>query len=98
MENKKGFKQSRREFCKASGIGAAVLGMGITGLSLDSANASEVGPIGNETRANRAFQIRQQAAIEQKQLPLPEHPDNGDEALFPNKIANYSKGLPHNNL
>ncbi|MBI4526214.1 MAG: vanadium-dependent haloperoxidase [Deltaproteobacteria bacterium] len=28
----------------------------------------------------------------------PAHPDNGDEALYPNKIATYSKGLPHNAL
>ena len=25
-----------------------------------------------------------------------QHPDNGDERLYPNKIGNYSKGLPHN--
>ncbi|PWT89683.1 MAG: phosphoesterase [Blastocatellia bacterium] len=26
-----------------------------------------------------------------------QHPANGDEELYPNKIASYSKGLPHNN-
>src|SRR5262249_45467708 len=31
-------------------------------------------------------------------LPDAEHPTNGDEELYPNKIASYSKGLPHNNL
>src|SRR5260370_36500782 len=32
------------------------------------------------------------------QLPVATHPDNGDEAAFPNKIGNFSKGLPHNGL
>ena len=27
-----------------------------------------------------------------------DHPDNGDEARYPNKIGTYSKGLPHNRL
>jgi hypothetical protein len=27
---------------------------------------------------------------------IPEHPTNGDEEQFPNKIGNYSKGLRHN--
>jgi len=26
------------------------------------------------------------------------HPNNGDEDLYSNKIGNYSKGLPHNNV
>jgi hypothetical protein len=26
-----------------------------------------------------------------------QHPNNLDENLYPNKIGNYSKGLPHNN-
>jgi hypothetical protein len=49
-------------------------------------------------RRSQAFQLRQQAAMAQMQLPLPAHPDNGDEALFANKIGNFSKGLPHNQL
>ncbi len=30
--------------------------------------------------------------------PLADHPTNGDEQLYPHKIASYSKGLPHNHL
>ncbi|MBI4517546.1 MAG: vanadium-dependent haloperoxidase [Deltaproteobacteria bacterium] len=30
--------------------------------------------------------------------PLPSHSTNGDEARYPNRIGNYSKGLPHNSL
>lgn len=31
-------------------------------------------------------------------IALPGHPNNGDEERYAKKIANYSKGLPHNNL
>lgn len=51
-----------------------------------------------QQRANDAFKIRRDAAQDQKSLPLPPHPTNNDETLYPNKIGSYSKGLPHNNL
>jgi hypothetical protein len=34
----------------------------------------------------------------QLQQAVPAHPNNGDEAAYPNKIGNFSKGLPHNAL
>jgi len=49
-------------------------------------------------RRNRAFQHRMRAAITEKRVPMPPHLTNGDEALYPNRIGNYSKGLPHNGL
>jgi hypothetical protein len=52
----------------------------------------------DEQRREEAFQVRLQAALNEKQLPIPEHPANGDEEIYPNKIGNYSKGLPHNEL
>jgi membrane-associated phospholipid phosphatase len=48
------------------------------------------------TRREQAFRIRVAAATYQKNLPLPPHPINGDEERYQKKIANYSKGLPHN--
>jgi hypothetical protein len=42
--------------------------------------------------------VRVEAARNERQLPLPDHPSNGDEARFANRIASYSKGLPHNAL
>jgi hypothetical protein len=47
-------------------------------------------------RADAAFTIRCKAATAQREIPIPVHVNNGDEALYPNKIASYSKGLPHN--
>ena len=55
-------------------------------------------PFGVQTPAARAAtaeQIRCDAAKFEKAVPLPPHHDNGDEALYPNKIGSYSKGLPH---
>jgi hypothetical protein len=42
--------------------------------------------------------VRWAAANFQRSLPLPEHPDNGDEARYPSRFASYSKGLPHDSL
>lgn len=49
-------------------------------------------------RATQAYNLREQAARDQRDLPEPTATSNGDETLYPNKIGNYSKGLPHNNL
>ncbi len=58
----------------------------------------EIGAANARKRRQEAYRIRQEAALFQKNLPLPDHPSNGDEDLYPNKIGNYSKGLPHNQL
>jgi membrane-associated phospholipid phosphatase len=50
-------------------------------------------------RANECAKLRRDAALAGLQTTPPnlQHPNNQDELLYPNKIANYSKGLPHNN-
>ena len=58
----------------------------------------EIGPTGDRQRNQDAFAIREEAALFQKELPLPGHPCNGDENLFPNKIASFTKVLPHDQL
>jgi hypothetical protein len=52
----------------------------------------------DEKRAAQAFQTRMQAAQIERNLPNPDHPTNGDEQRYANRIGNYSKGLPHNDL
>jgi hypothetical protein len=42
--------------------------------------------------------LRRQTALSEYQAFAYNHPINGDEALYPNKIGNYSKGLPHDAL
>jgi len=46
-------------------------------------------------RAKQAQNIRIDAANAQRAVPIPDHPDNGDEVRYPSKIGNYSKGLKH---
>jgi membrane-associated phospholipid phosphatase len=50
-----------------------------------------------DQRAAASFQYRVDCA-KQSAIPLSrtfERPNNGDELLYPNRIGNYSKGLPH---
>ncbi|MCT4605346.1 MAG: vanadium-dependent haloperoxidase [Marinisporobacter sp.] len=62
-------------------------------------NAScEIGPLTPLQQSEKAYKIRKDAANFQKDLPLPSHPCNGDSALYPKKIANFSKSFPHNEL
>jgi PAP2 superfamily len=49
-------------------------------------------------RAEKAYQIRHEAALRQKNLPLQDHPTNDDEKLYSNKVGSFTKGLPHNQL
>ncbi|MBD0380912.1 vanadium-dependent haloperoxidase [Paenibacillus sedimenti] len=58
----------------------------------------EIGPLTPARRRNKAFRIRLQRAIFQKNRLLPGHPCNGDESRYPQKIAVFTKGLPHNKL
>ncbi len=94
-------QSSRRTFLgKVSVAGAASLAAGVIGIEplfgSDSArvNAAQ----GSNQRANDAAKLRRDAALAQLQATPQnlQHPTNGDEDLYPDKIASYSKGLPHN--
>lgn len=67
-------------------------------LDLNSEGACDIGPASPQQRRHEAFQRRQNAASFEKDVPLPEQHCNCDEGLFPTKIANYSKALPHDQL
>jgi hypothetical protein len=47
-------------------------------------------------RRERAYQLRMNAAKAHRGKALVPQASNGDEARYPNRIGNYSKGLPHN--
>src|SRR3954464_6130583 len=51
-----------------------------------------------ERRREEAYKIRTDAAREERDLPIPDHVSNGDEARYASRIGNFSKGLPHNEL
>src|SRR5262245_57601607 len=64
----------------------------------DIAPETDIGPLTGHKRAKQASSLRIGAAKAELQLPVADHPTNGDEQLYANKIGNFSKGLPHNNL
>ncbi|AUX40670.1 hypothetical protein SOCE26_020710 [Sorangium cellulosum] len=51
-----------------------------------------------EARRYRALLLRHQAAVDEFTLGTFPKETNGDEARYPERIGNYSKGLPHNDL
>jgi hypothetical protein len=57
-----------------------------------------VGPTSGRKRAKQAYNLRVEMAGRERDRALADHPSNGDEELYPNKIGSYSKGLPHDDL
>ena len=100
--------KSRRNFFKnASGAAAAALTAGGVGLPAllapTCASAQEEGgddhrSLTGRERADESLEIRRDAARREREVSIPHHPNNGDEDLYPNRIGNYSKGLPHDGL
>src|SRR6184192_4434912 len=93
---------SRRRFIgRVGGATAATWTAGAIGLSplLGSKSVrAEAATVLGRQRAIEAYNLRKDAALADYHLPIVSHPNNGDEDLYSNKIGNYSKGLPHNNL
>lgn len=90
---------SRRGFLQ--GLGGTAAGLGLLGAApglVDSAEAEVIGPLTDTERAAQALAIRRRAAFFQSQQPLPALATNGDEELYGNHIASYTKALPHNDL
>src|SRR5271155_3311636 len=97
---------ARRKFIgKVSGLAAAGLVAGAVALEPLAGSEAAAGPQeehggvgspGANLRADRSLVLRVEAAQQERQVPIPAHPSNGDEQLFSNRIGNFSKGLPHN--
>jgi hypothetical protein len=95
---------ARRKFIGQFGVtGAAALATGVIGvepfLRSERSQIQGAAAAGSNRRANDCAKLRRdaaQAGLQNTPQNL-QHPPNGDESLYPNKIANYSKGLPHNN-
>lgn len=91
---------NRRAFLAGIGGAVALSAIGLPPIELlnrAEAKADEIGPLNAKRRRNKAYKIRRDAALYQKNLPLPNHPDNGEEKDYP-YLANFSKGLPHNDF
>jgi hypothetical protein len=75
--------------------GAAVLEPFAKASELDlSAEAASTGA--GRNRRNASWKIRKEAADHWAAFKPVEHPTNGDETRFANRIGSYHKGLPHN--
>jgi hypothetical protein len=48
-----------------------------------------------DERIRKAFQIREEAAVLNRQVPSPRSVPNEDEVRFSTRIGNFTKGLPH---
>jgi hypothetical protein len=97
----------RRNFLGRSlGLGAAGLVLGprsaaqsAGGVGGASACPKEyLGPLGASQRRMKSYHKRVEAAQDERDQPLPCHDRNGDESLYADQRASYSKGLVHDGL
>jgi hypothetical protein len=81
---------NRRKFLTQ--VGAATIAASVIKVDVQAAT-------GSNQRANDCAKLRRDAALAGMQATPQnlQHPNNQDENIYPNKIGNYSKGLPHNN-
>ena len=98
---------SRRSFLCRAGTSTAVAaaGVGFPALLLTEKVQArgfdrdrEDEDVDDSSRKARSFQIRLKAAIAERKVPVPRQINNGDEALYPNFIGNFSQVLPHNGI
>ena len=68
------------------------------GAALGAPQSQEGNKSSTAQRRHEAYRVRVDAAQAERDALQPSHPDNGDEDLYPNRIGNYSKGLPHDDL
>ncbi len=93
---------NRRTFLRTIGATTVVAGaVGVEPFLQSEQSQVHAAPAnrGPNQRANDCAKLRRDAA-QTGLLNTPQnlqHPANVDEHLYPNKIGNYSKGLPHNN-
>ena len=97
-------KTDRRSFLgklgKAAIVGASIGVVGakpFAGGKSSEVAAQRTGAGLTVTRAQKAYQWRSAVALQGYQATSQtiRHNSNFDESLYPNRIANYSKGLPH---
>ena len=93
----------RRRFLSGLGVSAAAAAVALRSPSMPGGNpgaaqAGVIGPLPGGARRDAALAMRKDMAQLAADRPLPDHPTNGEEEDFANRIASYSKGLPHNSL
>jgi membrane-associated phospholipid phosphatase len=97
---------SRRAFLK--GIGAAGVAAPFVAIATKAAaKGPKIPDVLSDThstqlnlndRSKEAYDRRVSAAKDDRRVRVPNHPNNGDEALYPSGIANFTKGFAHNSF
>ncbi|HYG62748.1 MAG TPA: vanadium-dependent haloperoxidase [Thermoanaerobaculia bacterium] len=97
---------SRRRFLGLGGAAAVAATSGLAGFEApahaveapDLGLAAEAATLTPAARARRnaCMKMRKDMAEAWWKKGMPDHPVNGDEDRYPNKIASYSKSMPHN--
>ncbi len=92
---------SRRRFlgqvsgATAATIAANAIGLPAVSVLTETSAKAAIGPENTGQRRARAKQVRDRATQDEFSLAPNAHPDNGDEARYPNRIGNFSKTLRH---
>jgi hypothetical protein len=88
----------RRTFLTYLGVARTLTAFGGAEFLSSPRALAASGPLDASQRSHRAFVIRRDAAIFQRDLPPTPSVSNGDEDAYANRIASFSKTLPHNDL
>jgi hypothetical protein len=96
---------SRRKFLgNVRGAAVAVATIGATGLEPllggkhSIARAEQNGSLTGAARADESREIRINAANEEREVRIPNHPTNGDQNRYADQANTYTKGLPHDSF
>jgi hypothetical protein len=91
----------RRAFLGTAGVAAAAAATAFGAEPLVAAARAAgppAAPAADTPRRSHAAGIRHAAELLMRRVPIPDHPTNGDEDRYPNRIGSFSKGLPHDGL
>src|SRR5215471_14974005 len=91
-------RTNRRNFLSYLGAAPVLTAFAGAGLFSSQSAFADTGPLDASKRRHRAFVIRRDAAIYQRDMPPTPSISNGDEEAYANRIASYTKSLPHNDL
>jgi hypothetical protein len=89
---------NRRKFLSYLGAAPALASFAGAGLLSTQSAFAATGPLDASQRRHWAFVIRRDAAIFQRDVRPTPSVSNGDEDAYANRIASFTKGLPHNDL
>jgi hypothetical protein len=95
---------TRRTFLGAAGGGAASAAVAGSAYAIEKrkealeravATGSDEQRVASQQLLRQSLQLRIDRAAANFELGVPQHPNNGDEQLYPNKIGSDTRGLPH---